>query len=62
MLKKIFLAILILIISLIFLAVAGYAAHPPRTDLIWGINYSQLRAQDLDMEPVALFQTILDDL
>ncbi|HMR55227.1 MAG TPA: cellulase family glycosylhydrolase [Candidatus Doudnabacteria bacterium] len=51
-----------LICLVIGLSILGYVAHPPEKDLVWGVNYSQLRAKDLNMDPIKLFTTILDDL
>ncbi len=54
--------ILGILVAVIFIGLIGFVLAQPKQDISWGINYSSLRAQDLDMEPVDLFRTILDDL
>ncbi len=46
----------------VFLSALGYCVALPKKEIDWGINYSSLRAVDLEMEPLPLFRTILDDL
>lgn len=56
---KIFISLLIF---LILLALVGYALGKPQEKVSWGINYSTVRAKDLNFDPEQLFIQILDDL
>lgn len=51
-----------LLLGVITLSVFGYLLALPRSTVTWGLNYSSLRAKDLNFEPVPLLNTILTDL
>jgi hypothetical protein len=51
-----------ILIALLILTLLGYTASWPKKNVSWGVNFSTLRAKDLDMKPEQLFKTILDDL
>lgn len=61
-LKQLGKVLLAIVLVVIVLGIMGYVAAPATDSPVWGINFSASRARDLDLEPIALFTTILDDL
>ncbi len=62
LLKNVGYGLLAVSCALIFLGLLGYSFGLPQKDIMWGLNFSSVRAKDLGFQPLPLFRTILTDL
>ncbi len=61
-LKKVSKIIAIILGALVLLSLVLFWIGKPQKDIIWGITFSTIRAQELGFGPQQLFKTILTDL